>query len=70
LPFKCNLHRYNAVAATDVAEILTEALTLAETPVPIKVARLFLVSDILHNCGAPVKNASAYRGGLVQVESS
>jgi U2-associated protein SR140 len=64
------LHRYNAVAATDVAEILTEALTLAETPVPIKVARLFLVSDILHNCGAPVKNASAYRGGLVQVESS
>lgn len=54
----------HAEAAHDVVEILTEALTLSETPVPMKVARLFLVSDILHNCGAPVKNASAYRGAF------
>lgn len=51
----------HAEAADDVAEMLTEALTLAETPVVTKVARLFLASDILHNCGAPVKHASAYR---------
>lgn len=36
-------------------------MTLKETLVPTKVARLMLVSDILHNSSAPVKNASAYR---------
>lgn len=41
--------------------MLTESLTLKETPIPTKVARLMLVSDILHNSSAPVKNASAYR---------
>lgn len=44
-----------------VVEVLTESLTLKETPIPTKVARLMLVSDILHNSSAPVKNASAYR---------
>lgn len=36
-------------------------MTLKETAVPIKVARLMLVSDILHNSSTPVKNASAFR---------
>ena len=36
-------------------------MTLKETQIPTKVARLMLVSDILHNSSAPVKNASAYR---------
>jgi hypothetical protein len=31
------------------------------TPLPVKIARLYLVSDILHNSSAPVPNASAYR---------
>lgn len=44
-----------------IVEILTESLTLKETPIPTKVARLMLVSDILHNSSAPVRNASAYR---------
>lgn len=44
-----------------VVEVLTESLTLKETPIPTKVSRLMLVSDILHNSSAPVKNASAYR---------
>ncbi|RRT69485.1 hypothetical protein B296_00031708, partial [Ensete ventricosum] len=48
-------------AAVQVVEVLTESLTLKETPIPTKVARLMLVSDILHNSSAPVKNASAYR---------
>ncbi|XP_042485174.1 protein RRC1-like [Macadamia integrifolia] len=51
----------NADAAGEVVEVLTESLTLKETLIPTKVARLMLVSDILHNSSAPVKNASAYR---------
>jgi U2-associated protein SR140 len=51
----------NAEAASEVVQVMTEALTLAETPIPTKVARLFLVSDILHNSTAPVRNAHAYR---------
>lgn len=47
--------------AWQIVEVLTESLTLKETPIPTKVARLMLVSDILHNSSAPVKNASAYR---------
>jgi hypothetical protein len=37
---------------------LQESLTLAETPAPVKIARLFLASDILSNATAPVRNAS------------
>ncbi|KAK3038192.1 hypothetical protein RJ639_030299 [Escallonia herrerae] len=51
----------NADAAGEIVEVLTESLTLKETPIPAKVARLMLVSDVLHNSSAPVKNASAYR---------
>ncbi|KVH91629.1 protein RRC1-like [Cynara cardunculus var. scolymus] len=51
----------NADAAGEIVEVLTESLTLKETPIPTKVARLMLVSDILHNSSAPVKNASSYR---------
>jgi hypothetical protein len=41
--------------------------SLPQSPPPtsqwptVQVARLYLVSDILHNCSATVKNASAYR---------
>ncbi|KAH7671816.1 ENTH/VHS domain-containing protein [Dioscorea alata] len=51
----------NADAAGEIVEVLSESLTLKETPIPTKVARLMLVSDILHNSSAPVKNSSAYR---------
>ncbi|KAJ4952060.1 hypothetical protein NE237_028892 [Protea cynaroides] len=51
----------NADAAGEIVEVLTESLTLKETPIPTKVARIMLVSDVLHNSSAPVKNASAYR---------
>ncbi len=47
-----------------VVEVLTDALSLPETPVPLKVARLLLASDILHNSTAPVRNASRYRSLL------
>lgn len=48
----------HADAAADVCEILEEALTLPETAPATKMARLFLVNDILHNSTAPVRNAS------------
>ena len=56
------MHEYSLiVVAFQIVEVLTESLTLKETPIPTKVARLMLVSDILHNSSAPVKNASAFR---------
>lgn len=48
-------------AAGEVVEILSDSLTLSETPVPLKIARLFLASDILHNTSSGVRNASRYR---------
>lgn len=54
-----------AAASQEVVETLTEALTIKSTTVPRKVARLFLVSDLLHNSAAPgVANASSYRSLL------
>ena len=47
--------------AADIVETVTEALTIAATPPPKKIARLYLVSDLLHNSSAAVPNASAYR---------
>lgn len=52
---------YLVSSVLQIVEVLTESLTLKETPIPTKVARLMLVSDVLHNSSAPVKNASAYR---------
>lgn len=49
------------LVVSQVVEVLTESLTLKETSIPTKVARLMLVSDIIHNSSARVKNASAYR---------
>ena len=42
--------------------VLMESLTLAQTPIPKKLARLYLISDILHNSStAYVRGASLYR---------
>ncbi len=51
-------------AGVQVVEILSDSLTLSETPMTTKVARLMLASDVLHNSTAPVRNASRYRGLL------
>jgi len=53
-----------AAASAEIVETITESLSLTETPVPKKIARLFLVSDILHNSSATVPNASSYRSGF------
>ncbi|KAJ1619559.1 hypothetical protein T492DRAFT_1150749 [Pavlovales sp. CCMP2436] len=52
----------SAAASVEVVETLQESLTILATPAPKKVARLLLVSDVLHNSSAPgVPNASSYR---------
>lgn len=40
-----------------VADIVVQSLTIFETPVPVKVARLYLISDILSNSACPLPNA-------------
>jgi len=53
----------NADQAEEIVECITESLLINETPLNRKVARLYLVSDILHNCTVKVANASYYRRG-------
>lgn len=48
-------------SAVEIAQTLSEALTLDETPAPKKIARLFLLSDILHNALGAASQATASR---------
>ncbi|XP_071542490.1 U2 snRNP-associated SURP motif-containing protein isoform X2 [Panulirus ornatus] len=54
----------HADAAEEICQCLTEALTNNDTAMPKKIARVYLVSDILHNCSVKVSNASFYRKGF------
>jgi len=54
----------HAEQAKEIVEIITDAMSIIDTPVAKKIARLFLISDILYNSSAPVKNASAYRSAF------
>jgi len=54
----------HADAAEEIIDCIHESLKLLETPFQKKIARIFLVSDILHNCSAAVTNASFYRKGF------
>jgi len=54
----------HADAAEEICQCITESLTNIDTAAPKKIARLFLVSDILHNCSVKVQNASFYRKGF------
>lgn len=64
----------HANASGEVIDTIAESLCLDETATPLKLARLYAVSDILHNTNARVRNASSYRPGfqgkLKQVMSS
>lgn len=51
----------HAEAAEEIVECITESLSILQTPIPKKIARLFLVSDILFNSSAKVPNASFFR---------
>ncbi|XP_027129233.1 U2 snRNP-associated SURP motif-containing protein isoform X1 [Larimichthys crocea] len=50
-----------ADAAEEVVGHVTDSFSLLQTPLQKKVARLYLVSDILHNSCAKVAGASYYR---------
>lgn len=54
----------NADHAGEIASMVLSGIADAGIPGPRKVARLFLVSDILHNCSAQVRNASKYRSKI------
>ncbi|GAA5867123.1 hypothetical protein JCM8547_006246 [Rhodosporidiobolus lusitaniae] len=51
----------HADCAAVIADLLTSSLTIPSTPIPRKLARLHLVSDILFNAAASVPNAWTYR---------
>uniref|UniRef100_A0A672RIJ6 U2 snRNP-associated SURP motif-containing protein n=1 Tax=Sinocyclocheilus grahami TaxID=75366 RepID=A0A672RIJ6_SINGR len=56
--FFCLAH---ADAAEEIVECIAESLSILKTPLPKKIARLYLVSDVLYNSSAKVANASYYR---------
>lgn len=47
--------------AEEIVECITESMSILETPLTKKIARLYLISDILHNSSAKVANASFFR---------
>lgn len=51
----------HADAADEICECIEESMSSTETLISKKIARLYLVSDILHNCTVKVANASFYR---------
>uniref|UniRef100_A0A8D8W3F9 U2 snRNP-associated SURP motif-containing protein n=2 Tax=Cacopsylla melanoneura TaxID=428564 RepID=A0A8D8W3F9_9HEMI len=51
-------------AAEEICECIMESLSNETTLLHKKIARLYLVSDILHNCGIKITNASYYRRGF------
>ncbi|XP_014235371.1 U2 snRNP-associated SURP motif-containing protein [Trichogramma pretiosum] len=51
----------HAEAAEEICDCIAESLSILQTPVNKKIARLYLISDILHNCGVKVNNATIFR---------
>jgi hypothetical protein len=51
----------HAESAEEIVDCISESLSILETPIPKKIARLFLMSDILFNSSAKVSNASYFR---------
>lgn len=54
----------HADAAEEIVDCITQSLSILETPLHKKVARLYLISDVLHNCSVKVANASFFRKGF------
>ncbi|XP_017778699.1 PREDICTED: U2 snRNP-associated SURP motif-containing protein isoform X2 [Nicrophorus vespilloides] len=48
-------------AAEEIADCVTESLSNLSTVITKKIARLYLINDILHNCAVKVTRASSYR---------
>ncbi|SJX63912.1 uncharacterized protein SRS1_14614 [Sporisorium reilianum f. sp. reilianum] len=54
----------HAASYAAVVALLTASLLQPCTPVPRKLARLYALSDVLHNSGTPISNAWRYRAAL------
>lgn len=54
----------HADAADEICECIAESLSNPDTLVSKKVARLYLISDLLHNCTVKVSNASFFRKSI------
>jgi len=54
----------HAEFSDELADVVVASLMDAESPLPTKVARLFLVSDVLHNSSVTVPNAWKLRLSL------
>uniref|UniRef100_A0A182JPG8 U2 snRNP-associated SURP motif-containing protein n=1 Tax=Anopheles christyi TaxID=43041 RepID=A0A182JPG8_9DIPT len=54
----------HADAAEEICECITESLSSNDTVVKKKVARIYLISDILHNSAVKVQNASFFRKAM------
>ncbi|CEG73715.1 hypothetical protein RMATCC62417_09044 [Rhizopus microsporus] len=48
-------------AATEIVNILCKSILVPDVPLSVKLARLYLISDILHNSSVHVSNAWKYR---------
>lgn len=51
----------HAEAADEICECIEESLSSTDTTISKKVARFYLISDILHNCSVKVSHASFFR---------
>lgn len=51
----------HADAADEICECIAESLANPATLASRKIARLYLISDILHNCTVKVSNVSFFR---------
>ena len=56
----------HAEAGEEIVECIAESLSITQTPLAKKIARVYLVSDILHNCSVKgvAKGVSYYRKGF------
>lgn len=51
----------HADAADEICECIAESLANSSTLASKRIARLYLISDVLHNCTVKVSNASFFR---------
>ena len=54
----------NSDSSEEVIDCVAESLIILETPLLKKIARLYLVSDIINNSTVRIENASTYRNGF------
>jgi len=51
----------HAEAAEEIVEVISDSLCIPDTPLRKKIARLFIVNDILYNSSVKLPNVSYFR---------